>query len=150
MLADDSGNKEAARPLPCWPLQLTFALPVAVSCVAQVPGTFPVELSHQGPVRVSDEQDSRVEHLNLPPATLVGLHADGTPAAPVVLLALEPCPFKGEKGIMETPLPQWQTGVNTNLCPQGEPTLVGTEGPLGRPLTTGPEPAQETVSKGGI
>ena len=55
-----------------------------------------------------------------------------------------------EKGIMETPLPQWQTGVNPNLCPQGEPTLVGTEGPLGQPLTTRPEPAQEIVSEGGI
>ena len=58
MSADDSRNKEAARPLPCWPLRLTFALPVAVSCVAQVPGAFSVELSHQGPVWVPDEQDS--------------------------------------------------------------------------------------------
>lgn len=82
----DSVNQAAVSPFG------TFALPVAVSCIAQVPGALPVEFGHQGPVRVPDQQDGRVEHLDLPPATLVGLHTDGAPAPPVVLLALKPCP----------------------------------------------------------
>lgn len=58
---------------------------------ADVPPVLAVELGHQRLVGVADEQDGRVEGLNLLLAALVGLDADGPPAAPVVPLALEPC-----------------------------------------------------------
>lgn len=94
---------------------------VPVSSVAQVPGTLPIEFSHQRPVWVPDQQDGRVEHLNLSPATLVGLHADGAPAPPVVLLALEPCSGERrgplEEGIVGSPLPWQQTSLSPNPHP---------------------------------
>ena len=68
---------------------VTFALPLSVRGVAQMPGALAVELRHQGPVRVADQQDGRVKHLDLLLSTLVGLHADAPAALPVVLL-----PFK--------------------------------------------------------
>lgn len=48
-----------------------------------------VELGHEGAVRVPDEQDGRVKHLNLLLAALVRLDADAAAALPVVLLPLE-------------------------------------------------------------
>lgn len=54
-----------------------------------MPGALAVELSHEGAVRVSNQQDGRVEHLNLFLTTLVGLDADAAAALPVVLLSFE-------------------------------------------------------------
>lgn len=52
-------------------------------------GTLAVELGHEGPVGVPDEQHGRVKHLDLFLAALVRLHADAAAALPVVLLPLE-------------------------------------------------------------
>lgn len=52
-------------------------------------GTLAVEFGHEGAVRVPDQQDGRVEHLDLFLAALVGLYADAAAALPVVLLAFE-------------------------------------------------------------
>lgn len=87
----DSMNRVAKSPQPTGPF-CTFALPVSVSCIAQVPSALPVEFSYQRPVRVPDQQDGRVKHFNLPLAALMRLHTDGAPAPPVVLLTLKPCP----------------------------------------------------------
>lgn len=76
---------------PCWCSSPTFALPVGVRGEADVPPVLAVELGHQRLVGVADQQDGRVEGLDLLLAALVGLDADGPPAAPVVPLALEPC-----------------------------------------------------------
>jgi len=62
-----------------------------VSREADVPAVFAVELCHQRLVGVSDEQDGRVEGLDLLLAALVGFDANRPPASPVVPLALEPC-----------------------------------------------------------
>lgn len=59
---------------------------------ADVAAVFPVELRHQGLVGVTDEQDGRVEGLDLLLAALVCLDADGPPAAPVVPLTFKPFP----------------------------------------------------------
>lgn len=50
----------------------------------------PVELCHQGLVGVPDHQDAGVERLDLLPAALVRLNADGPAAAPVVALPFKP------------------------------------------------------------
>lgn len=50
----------------------------------------PVEFGHERFVWVTDEQDGRVEGLNLLLAALVGLDADGPAAAPVIPFAFEP------------------------------------------------------------
>lgn len=68
----------------------TFAFPVGVGGKAYVASVFAVELCHEGLVGVADEQDSRVEGLDLLLATLVGLDADGPPASPVVAFTFEP------------------------------------------------------------
>lgn len=52
-------------------------------------GTFAVEFSHEGAVRVSNQQDGRIEHLNLFLTALVGLYADAAATLPVVLLSFE-------------------------------------------------------------
>lgn len=52
-------------------------------------GALAVELGHEGAVRVPNEQDGGVEHLNLFLAALVGLDADAAAALPVVLLSFE-------------------------------------------------------------
>lgn len=70
----------------------TFALPVCVGREADVAPVFAVELGHERLVGVPDEQDGRVEGLDLLLAALVRLDADGPPAAPVVALPLEPFP----------------------------------------------------------
>lgn len=49
-----------------------------------------VELSHERLVGVADEQDGGVEGLDLLLSALVGLDADGPPAAPVIPLTFEP------------------------------------------------------------
>lgn len=120
-MQEDFSKYVSAAPRPAGPFLLTFAFPVPVSSVAQVPGTLPIEFSHQRPVWVPDQQDGRVEHLNLSPATLVGLHADGAPAPPVVLLALEPCSGERrgplEEGIVGSPLPWQQTSLSPNPHP---------------------------------
>lgn len=51
--------------------------------------TLTVEFSHEGAVRVSNQQDGRIEHFNLPLAALVGLYADAAATLPVVLLSFE-------------------------------------------------------------
>lgn len=89
---------------------LTFALPIAVRGIAQVSSAFPVEFSNKGPVGVPDQQDGRVKHLNLPPATLVRLHTDGAPAPPMVLLTLEPC-SGGMRGFLWGKEPSRSYGV---------------------------------------
>ena len=141
----DPTNKVATVPPPRRPLVLTFALPVAVSCVAQVPGAFPVELGHQGPVRVPDQQDGRVEHLNLPPAALVGLHADGAPAPPVVLLALEPCPGERHRGA-----PAARAADRSERQPAPDIGGAAEGSGMAYGWRVGPDPAQETVRAGGI
>lgn len=67
----------------------TFAFPVGVGGKAYVASIFAVELCHEGLVGVADEQDSRVEGLDLLLAALVGLDADGPPASPVVAFTFE-------------------------------------------------------------
>lgn len=52
-------------------------------------GTLAVEFSHEGPVRVSNQQDGWIEHLNLFLTALVGLYADAAATLPVVLLSFE-------------------------------------------------------------
>lgn len=52
-------------------------------------GTFAVEFSHEGAVRVSNQQDGRIKHLNLFLTTLVGLYADAAATLPIVLLSFE-------------------------------------------------------------
>lgn len=52
-------------------------------------GALAVELGHEGAVRVSNEQDGGIEHLNLFLAALVGLDADAAATFPVVLLSFE-------------------------------------------------------------
>lgn len=69
---------------------LTFSLPVRVRCKTYVAAVLAVELSHQRLVGVADDQDGGVEGLDLLLPTLVGLDADGPPAAPVVPLTFEP------------------------------------------------------------
>lgn len=59
---------------------------------AYVASILAVELSHEGFVGVSDEQNSCIEGFNLLLATLMGLDADGPPTTPVVSLAFEPYP----------------------------------------------------------
>lgn len=54
-------------------------------------GTLAVKLCHKGAVRVSNQQDGRIKHLNLLLTALVGLHADAAAALPVVLLPFETC-----------------------------------------------------------
>lgn len=51
--------------------------------------TLAVEFSHEGAVRVSHQEDGRIEHLNLFLTTLVCLYADAAPTLPVVLLSFE-------------------------------------------------------------
>ena len=62
---------------------------------ADVSAILAVELRHEGLVGVADEQDGRVEGLDLLLATLVRLDADGPPAAPVVPLTFKPFPQPG-------------------------------------------------------
>lgn len=51
----------------------------------------PVELGHQGPVRVPHQEDgAAVEGVDQAPLVIVRLDADGGPALPVVLLPFEP------------------------------------------------------------
>lgn len=52
-------------------------------------GALAVEFSNEGPVGVSNQQDGRVEHLDLLLTTLVGLYADAAAALPVVFLSFE-------------------------------------------------------------
>ena len=73
----------------------TFALPVGVGGEANVSAVLAVELRHEGLVGVADEQDGRVEGLNLLLATLMRLDADGPPTAPMVPLTFEPFPQPG-------------------------------------------------------
>lgn len=51
--------------------------------------TFAVEFCHEGAVRVSNEQDGRIKHLNLLLTALMGLYADAAATLPVVLLSFE-------------------------------------------------------------
>lgn len=51
--------------------------------------TFAVEFGHEGAVRVSNEQDGRIKHLNLFLTTLMGLYADAAAALPVVFLSFK-------------------------------------------------------------
>lgn len=74
----------------------TFALPVCVGREANVAPVLAVELGHERLVGVPDDQDGRVEGLDLLLAALVRFDADGPPAAPVVPLPLEP--FPGREG----------------------------------------------------
>lgn len=67
----------------------TFALPVLVRGVAEMSCAFAIELGHERAVRVSDQQDGRVVHVDVALAALVRLHADGASAFPVILLTLE-------------------------------------------------------------
>lgn len=78
----------------------TFALPVGMGSKANVSAVLAVELRHEGLVGVADEQDGRVEGLDLLLATLMRLDADGPPTAPVVPLTLEsfPQPGRGSRG----------------------------------------------------
>lgn len=85
-------------PSPTHPIPpCTFALPVCVGRKADMAPVLSVELGHERLVGVPDEQDGRVEGLNLLLATLVRLDADGPPAAPVVTLPLEPFPGREER-----------------------------------------------------
>lgn len=52
-------------------------------------GTLAVEFSREGAVRVSYQEDGRIEHLNLFLTTLVGLYADAAATLPVVLLSFK-------------------------------------------------------------
>ena len=54
-----------------------------------------VELGHEGLVGVTDHEDAGVERLDLLLPALVGLYTHGSPAAPVVSLAFEPCGGEG-------------------------------------------------------
>lgn len=86
----DSVRSGGGHPaVPGW--HLTFALPVAVSGVAQVPGIFPVELRHQGLERVPYQQDRRVEHFNLCLAAFMCFHTDGPSTSPVVFFSFKTC-----------------------------------------------------------
>lgn len=60
-----------------------------IRCVAEVSCAFPIELRHKGVVRVPDEYDGRVVHLDVLPPTLMSLHADRPAALPIIFLALE-------------------------------------------------------------
>ena len=73
----------------------TFALPVGMRSKANVAAVLAVELGHEGLVGVTDEQDGRIEGLDLLLAALVCLDADGPPAAPVVPLTFKPFPQPG-------------------------------------------------------
>lgn len=72
-----------------WMAGVTCAAPLSVRGVSQVSRALAVEFRHEGAVRVSDQQDGRVEHLDLFLTALVGLHTDAAAAPPVVLLALK-------------------------------------------------------------
>lgn len=52
-------------------------------------GALAVEFSHEGAVGVSNQEDGRVEHLDLLLTALVGLYADAAATLPVVLLSFE-------------------------------------------------------------
>lgn len=67
----------------------TVTLPVLVRGVAEMSCTFAIKLGHERAVRVSDQQDGWVIHLDVALAALVRLHADGAATFPVILLALE-------------------------------------------------------------
>lgn len=54
-----------------------------------MPGALAVELGHEGAVRVSNQQDGRVKHLNLLLTTLMCLDTDAAATLPVVLLPFE-------------------------------------------------------------
>lgn len=70
--------------------QHTFALPVGVRSKPDVAAILPVEFCHERLVGVPDEQDGRVEGLDLLPPALVGLDADRPAAVPMVPLPFEP------------------------------------------------------------
>lgn len=55
----------------------------------QMTGTLAIEFSHEGTVRVSNQQDGRVKHFNFFLTTLMGLHTDAAATFPVVLLSSE-------------------------------------------------------------
>lgn len=52
-------------------------------------GALAVEFSHERPIRVSNQQDGRIKHLNLFLTTLMGLNTDAAATLPVVLLSFE-------------------------------------------------------------
>lgn len=52
-------------------------------------GALAVEFGHEGAVRVPNQQNGGIEHLDLLLAALVGLYADAAAALPVVLLPFE-------------------------------------------------------------
>lgn len=52
-------------------------------------GTLAVEFGHERAVRVSYQQDGRIEHLNLLLTALMSLHAYAAATLPVVLLSFE-------------------------------------------------------------
>ena len=68
---------------------------MGVGSEADVSAVLAIELRHEGLVGVADEQDGRVEGLDLLLAALVRLDADGPPAAPVIPLTFEPFPQPG-------------------------------------------------------
>lgn len=59
---------------------------------ADVATILAVELRHESLVGVTNEQDGSIKGFDLLLAALVGLDADGPPAAPVVPLTFKPFP----------------------------------------------------------
>lgn len=68
---------------------VTFAFPMLVRGIAKMSSAFAIKLSHERAVRVPDQQDGWVIHLDVTLAALMCLHADGASTFPVILLALE-------------------------------------------------------------
>lgn len=70
---------------------LTVSFPDSQRGKASVAAVLPVELRHQGSVRVPHQEDgAAVKSVNHAPFILVCLNADCCPTLPVVLLPFEP------------------------------------------------------------